>query len=535
MANNVIPKNDENINLMMNYGNNEEKYEKNTVSDSGTFIDRASDSVYGMIRLHPVPEVHPNRWFILATITFLNLCNAMLYYTFAMIADSTALYYKISLSDVNWLSIVVLLGFVIVGPISIWLLDKYGLRVGIVVNGWVTLLGASIRVLSAYVPAAGRIPTLFIGQGLIALGQPVILATTTKMAAVWFPDEERILANTIATLGVTLGMMVSSVLSPAITNHNYLKMPILLIINLIPVAAATLMATIGMKYSKPPNAPSFIMMLDENPESTWKCITNLLKSDSSYQLLAITVATHFAVLGTVGVLIEQILCPAGYPDDFAGLCIVIMTMCGFIAAVIILFFIRSINHFEVISKVFLSLANLSLIGFFMSAGYRNCQGLLCLFAALYGIFGMSLVPMMLELCVECSYPVDEVISSGVLFLLATIISVVMIIVLPIISPPLDSSQIIYSACHHSQLSSSNSPSPMISVPDTAIIPRDYSWATVVMVGLLTLATLIYVIFFQATYKRKAAEDNHKFNCWHAYRLETVSPVRSGDSGDYDLD
>lgn len=71
----------------------------------------------------------------------------------------------------------------------------------IIINGWATLIGAAIRVLSAYLPVPGRIPTLFIGQTLIAFGQPVILATTTKMAAVWFPDEERVLANTITTLG----------------------------------------------------------------------------------------------------------------------------------------------------------------------------------------------------------------------------------------------------------------------------------------------------------------------------------------------
>lgn len=52
------------------------------------------------------------------------------------------------------------------------------------------------------------------------------------------------------------------------------------------------------------------------------------------------------------------------------------------------------------------------------ARYRNNQGLLCLFAALYGIFGISLIPVLLELSVECSYPNDEIFSSGIIFLLA---------------------------------------------------------------------------------------------------------------------
>lgn len=109
----------------------------------------------------------------------------------------------------------------------------------------------------------------------------------------------------------------------------------------------------------------------------------------------------------------------------------------------------------------------------------------------------------------------------------------MIVVLPVVSPPLDSSQLIYSVCHHSQrLSPANSPT--VSAANTVVIPRDYAWATIVMMILLTLVTIIYIIFFKVEYNRKEAENNQKFNCWHAYRLETISPVVSEDSDDIDL-
>lgn len=67
-----------------------------------------------------------------------------------MVADSTALYYNISLSDVNWLAIMVLLGLVVVGPASIWFLDKYGLRVGVSFKNVYFLLAFPLSYLEIY-------------------------------------------------------------------------------------------------------------------------------------------------------------------------------------------------------------------------------------------------------------------------------------------------------------------------------------------------------------------------------------------------
>ena len=66
-----------------------------------------------------------------------------------MVADSTALYYNILLSDVNLLAIIVLVGFVVVGPVSIWFLDKYGLRVGVSLEHTSTCLDISFALFSS--------------------------------------------------------------------------------------------------------------------------------------------------------------------------------------------------------------------------------------------------------------------------------------------------------------------------------------------------------------------------------------------------
>ena len=51
--------------------------------------------------------------------------------SFATVADLTAKYYKKSLDDINWFSIVYLLSYLLFGLIAVWILDVLGLRTGV--------------------------------------------------------------------------------------------------------------------------------------------------------------------------------------------------------------------------------------------------------------------------------------------------------------------------------------------------------------------------------------------------------------------
>lgn len=101
MATNYSVKNAENTNLIESINRSRgttesEKFEKSTVSDAGTFINSYADSLQGMIRLYPVPEVNPSRWFVLATITLLNLSNSMVsfstYYLYSLTCSKLIIY-----------------------------------------------------------------------------------------------------------------------------------------------------------------------------------------------------------------------------------------------------------------------------------------------------------------------------------------------------------------------------------------------------------------------------------------------------------
>ncbi|XP_030326041.1 solute carrier family 49 member A3-like [Strigops habroptila] len=148
-------------------------------------------------------KTYRRRWFLLAAVCLLNCSNAMLWLTFAPVADKTAVYFHISLEMVNWLSIVYLLISIPFGLVATWVLDSLGLRCAVILSAWLNMTGSTIRVFSVLKflkLGSHRYWYLFTGQCLCALAQPLIIFSPTKLAALWFPDHQRATANVIASM-----------------------------------------------------------------------------------------------------------------------------------------------------------------------------------------------------------------------------------------------------------------------------------------------------------------------------------------------
>lgn len=66
------------------------------------------------------------------------------------------------------------------------------------------MAGALLRFLGAFVQKGPAFPLKYLlvmcGQTLGALAQPLIIFAPTKMAALWFPEHQRAIANTMASM-----------------------------------------------------------------------------------------------------------------------------------------------------------------------------------------------------------------------------------------------------------------------------------------------------------------------------------------------
>ncbi|XP_055022100.1 solute carrier family 49 member A3-like [Boleophthalmus pectinirostris] len=85
------------------------------------------------------------------------------------------------------------------------------------------MTGAVVRFIGASLPtgqASGRYPVVLVGQTFGALAQPLIIFTPTKLAALWFPEHQRAIANMLASMSNPLGLLLANILSPLLEDYG---------------------------------------------------------------------------------------------------------------------------------------------------------------------------------------------------------------------------------------------------------------------------------------------------------------------------
>ena len=148
----------------------------------------------------------------------------------------------VSLDQINWLSLVYMIVAIPLSFVSTWMLDTWGLRLTVsvwtcmyvclttqfntlhtshlthnshfptyvfpcvcwqlILGAWLNMLGSVLRfvgVLHVMAPPR-RFPLVMAGQVVCAVAQPLVIFSPTKLAGVWFPQQQRATANMIASM-----------------------------------------------------------------------------------------------------------------------------------------------------------------------------------------------------------------------------------------------------------------------------------------------------------------------------------------------
>ncbi|XP_039422771.1 solute carrier family 49 member A3 isoform X3 [Corvus cornix cornix] len=394
-------------------------------------------SLLGERSLGPPAEfkTYRRRWFLLAVVCLLNCSNAMLWLTFAPVADKTAAYFHISLETVNWLSMVYLLISIPFGLVATWVLDSVGLRCAVVLSAWLNMVGSITRmfsVLKFLSLGSQSYWYLFIGQCFCALGQPLIIFSPTKLAALWFPDHQRATANMIASMSNPLGILIANLLSPALAPEGK-HIPLMLGIYAVPAVTACALATLGIHEKVPPTPPS-ASATNSNSQPFFTGLKMLLRN-KPYIILAVCFGGGIGMFTCFSALLEQILCEKGYSN---------------------------------------------------TSRFRHQAIMLAITSSLFGFFGFAIYPIAMELAVECSYPVGEGTSTGLIFVASQIEGVILMILLQALT--IHVSEDPFSTCTLDK--------------DGAL---DWTTPVLVLAGLCSGMACFYVIFFHTDYKRLRAE------------------------------
>ncbi|XP_070769425.1 solute carrier family 49 member A3 [Enoplosus armatus] len=428
-------------------------------------------------------KVYKRRWFILLVVCLLNCSNATIWLTFAPVADQSAQYLNVTLEEINWLSLVYM---VVAIPLSFgttWMLDTLGLRITLILGSWLNMFGALLRFCGTLPGQAITIqyPVVMLGQTFGALAQPLIIFTPTKLAALWFPEHQRATANMIASMSNPLGVLLANIISPLMAEKSA-QIPALLLAYAVPAGFICFLATLGIRSSAPPTPPS--ASAESSGSEPFVVGIKLLLKNKAYLVLLLCFGSGIAVFTCFSTLLEQILCVQGYTNDFAGLCGALFIVFGIVGAGALGLYVDKTKKFIEAMKINMSFSALACIAFSVVSLMREQKAAVAAVCSFFGFFGFSIYPVAMELSVECSYPVGEATSAGLIFVSGQVQSVLYIILLQALTKPLADSPL--STCGNAVL----------------------SWRVpmLVMAGLCSLFTCCFVIFFHTRYRRLEAEE-----------------------------
>nr|XP_019968463.1 PREDICTED: major facilitator superfamily domain-containing protein 7-like [Paralichthys olivaceus] len=275
----------------------------------------------------------------------------------------------------------------------------------------------------------------------------------------------------------------------------------------MPACLICLLATVGLRNSAPPTPPS-PSAVSSGSEPFVQGIKLLMKN-RSYLILLLCFGSGIAVFTCFSTLLEQILCVQGYTNNFAGLCGALFIVFGIVGAGVLGLYVDKTKKFIEATKINMSLCALACIAFSVVSLMRQQKAAVATVCSLFGFFGFSIYPVAMELSVECSYPVGEATSAGLIFISGQVQSVLYIVLLQALTKRL-------------------ADSPLSTCGDGVL-----SWKVpmLVMAGLCSLFSCCFVIFFHTRYRRLEAETEATYGPKLTSSSATSDPAQSVPTSD----
>lgn len=350
-------------------------------------------------------RVYRIRWIMLTIYMLIVAVNQLLWITFAPITGDSAIYYGVSDLKIGILSMCFMIVYIAVSIPASWIIDKYGLRIGVGIGA---LFTGAFGLMRGF--AGPDYQWLLISQIGIAVGQPFILNAITKLAARWFPIEERATAAGLGTLAMYVGILLGMTLTPYLIIGSGIG-GMLYIYGIISVVTAVVFI-IFIKEG-PPTAPC---RPDQEERSlVFDGFIQTIRTND-FILLMIIFFIGLGVFNSVTTWIEDILRPRGFSATQAGITGGVMILGGIVGALIIP--ILSDRYKKRIPFIILALAGatIGLTGITFATSFW----LLLLSGTLLGFFLLSSGPIGFQYGAEITYPASEGTSNGMLLLMGQI-------------------------------------------------------------------------------------------------------------------
>jgi len=248
---------------------------------------------------------------------------------------------------------------------------------------------------------------VFISQVGIAAGQPLIIGAITKVAARWFPVEERALASGIGTLALYLGPFLAMFLTPHLVLHGGIPSTLLLY-GIAAVMAAIIFFIAAREHPPTPAGPDERVLMLVGLRSMLR--------QRAFIFLMIIFFIGLGMFNAISTWIEDIVRPRGLTISEAGRLGGLMLGGGIVGAIVVSFLSDRCAR----RKPFILIALAGLIPGLVGLTYGTAAWLLLLSSFSFGFFLLSAGPIGFQYAAEITHPAPEGTSNTLLLFMGQV-------------------------------------------------------------------------------------------------------------------
>ena len=192
-------------------------------------------------------------------------------------------------------------------------------------------------------------------------------------------------------------------------------------------------------------------------------------------------------MSTLQTKLEQILCSRGYSDMLAGVGAALIIFAGFLASFPIGLVSMKTGRLILISKSACLPAIAALVGSTWVLVQEEKAALVVVTCIALGVFSLGIYPVMLELSVECTFPLDESVVTGLCYLSSAIQGSVLMIAENFFDMPLNEREENVQTCNHSG--------------EGGLQAKNFTNYLVFINAYMICLILLFLMFFNTDFKR----------------------------------
>jgi MFS family permease len=364
-----------------------------------------------------VVRTYGYRWVMLVAFMLAIAVNQLLWISFAPITGDAAAFYGVTDLAIGLLSLVFMVVFIVVSIPASWVIDTYGIRIGVGIGAVLTGVFGLLRGL-----LSSDYTWVLVTQVGIAVGQPFVLNAIAKIAGRWFPMNERATATGLASLAIYVGIFAGVAVTPMIVLRSSIPTA-LLVYGVLSAAIGVLFLALAKERPPTPVGPEERSLVFEGLKSVFRI--------RGFLVLLVLFFIGLGLFNAVTTWIEDILRPRGFTIDQAGLVGGLMVIGGIVGAIVI----PPLSDRTRRRVPFILLALAGAIPGMLGVAFATSYWLLLASAFVLGAFLLSSGPLGFQYGAEITYPAPEGTSNGLLLLAGQISGIVFILGMDALKSP----------------------------------------------------------------------------------------------------